>query len=395
MFKENVKKTVNYLREHRRELAQILGNIEWLELTKGRIVIDETTLNQKYLPLFIKQLPSEVEKLDIRIRDGYFEVTADVEVKEEKVTGHYKIWIDQCVFHPGQHRFVLSYREEIPLDDVSLGKRLLFGTGKFLLEAITGQSVIGYVLRDTEGITFEGKRMILDLDQVPRFQQLQQKKWFGKSLLELVRIKNITLLDRRMNVDISIIGWDEPSLNVYEEQESRVEIETSQHEKIRGKVVTSDDQTIRLEEEHQRFYDRLRERIRIFIQEKGGKRAEKNAGYLLLVPDIFVLLARLLKDPRVPLKSKAIVGAAVAYFITPVDVIPEFLLGPLGFLDDLVLGVMALKAILVDVDPQIIEEHWNGEQSVLKVIRDVIERADDLVGSRTVDLLKKVLKLKK
>ena len=42
------------------------------------------------------------------------------------------------------------------------------------------------------------------------------------------------------------------------------------------------------------------------------------------------------KDPRVPLSVKIIIGAVVAYALSPIDLIPDFI--PLiGFMDDLVL----------------------------------------------------------
>ncbi|MBO8170476.1 MAG: DUF1232 domain-containing protein [Bacillaceae bacterium] len=229
--------------------------------------------------------------------------------------------------------------------------------------------------------------MILDLDQIPAFQRLREKKFLGQPLIDRIKIKNITLEKEKLNVDISILGWDEPAPPYHELDTELIDENDRQEE---GEQI--DENLIRIERNHQRFYDKLRERIRIFIQEKGGEKADQSLRYLLVAPDLFVLLARLLKDPRVPLKSKSIVTAAIAYFITPVDIIPEFLTGPAGYLDDIVLAVLALKSILLDVDRRILEDHWNGEESLLSVIQDIVHRANDLVGSRTVSLIKKVLK---
>lgn len=48
-------------------------------------------------------------------------------------------------------------------------------------------------------------------------------------------------------------------------------------------------------------------------------------------------------DPQVPLRVRASLLAALAYFIAPVDAIPDFIVG-LGYTDDIsvLLGVMAL-----------------------------------------------------
>ena len=81
-------------------------------------------------------------------------------------------------------------------------------------------------------------------------------------------------------------------------------------------------------EQAQRFYDRLRERV---VSRVG----EKSASLLLLVPDVFLLLWRLLNDSRVNGANKVLLGSGVAYYFLPLDVVPELFLGPIGFVDDL------------------------------------------------------------
>ncbi|MGD8189759.1 YkvA family protein [Brevibacillus ginsengisoli] len=146
---------------------------------------------------------------------------------------------------------------------------------------------------------------------------------------------------------------------------------------------------IEIPEEHQRFYDKLRKKIEAYIREKGVK--DSIAQYILLAPDLFVLLARLLADKRVPMQAKTIAGIAIAYFISPIDFIPEALLGPLGLTDDVVLAVYALRKILVDVDEWIVREHWNGQDDLLEVITRVIKSADNLIGKKVLNKIQDVL----
>ena len=141
----------------------------------------------------------------------------------------------------------------------------------------------------------------------------------------------------------------------------------------------------------QRFYDRIRKSIQEFVDGKGaiiGKTAE----FLLLVPDVFILLWRLTTDRRVSGKNKVLLGSAVAYFILPFDLMPEALLGPLGYMDDLIFGVYVLNKMLTNTDVAVLREHWSGRQDVLDMIQSVLNAADSLVGDKILGKLKKMVK---
>ncbi len=129
-----------------------------------------------------------------------------------------------------------------------------------------------------------------------------------------------------------------------------------------------------------RFYRRLRDRVKRWAQKRkiSGKRLE----YLLAAPDLFMLLSRLTLDDRVPTRTKAKVAAGLAYFLTPLDMIPDFL-GPPGFLDDVVVAAWILNTVVVqlnELDPAIIEEHWEGEEDVLERVAWIVERAEEVLG---------------
>ncbi|MFD3446569.1 YkvA family protein [Microbacteriaceae bacterium 4G12] len=72
------------------------------------------------------------------------------------------------------------------------------------------------------------------------------------------------------------------------------------------------------------------------------KHVAKKAGHLVIYTSL--LLFYVLKRPDVPKRTKVIVIGALAYFITPIDAIPDFVAG-LGYTDDL----GALGAALVQV----------------------------------------------
>lgn len=140
-----------------------------------------------------------------------------------------------------------------------------------------------------------------------------------------------------------------------------------------------------------RFYDRMRESIRRYLDKKGTL-AGKTGEYLLLAPDVFVLLWRLVNDSRVNAKNKVMLGSGLAYYLFPLDIMPEGFLGPVGYIDDLIFGVILLKKMLSDTDPAVLRQHWSGSEDLLTTIEKILDAADNLAGSDVVNRFKKTVK---
>jgi uncharacterized membrane protein YkvA (DUF1232 family) len=87
------------------------------------------------------------------------------------------------------------------------------------------------------------------------------------------------------------------------------------------------------------------------------------------VPDCLVLFRRLLGDPRVPRRRKLLVAASIGYLAFPFDLVPDFI-PVVGQLDDAIVVVLALRAVLREGGPELLAEHWPGPASS----RDVIGR---------------------
>lgn len=72
--------------------------------------------------------------------------------------------------------------------------------------------------------------------------------------------------------------------------------------------------------------------------------------------DQFFLTWRLLKDPRVPAWAKAIPILAVLYVFSPVDFIPDFVLG-LGQLDDIGILLASMRLFETVSPNHVVREH--------------------------------------
>ncbi|HUP47859.1 MAG TPA: DUF1232 domain-containing protein [Thermoanaerobaculia bacterium] len=145
------------------------------------------------------------------------------------------------------------------------------------------------------------------------------------------------------------------------------------------------------EEKARRYYDRLRERIHAYAEGK-GKVAGKTSDFLLLVPDMFLLLWRLAGDGRVSGRNKALLGSGIAYFLFPLDLVPELFLGPAGFLDDLVFAAYIVNRMLADTPPEILRRHWSGREDVLAAVQRVLGSADQLVRGDLLRRLKRMMR---
>ncbi len=87
----------------------------------------------------------------------------------------------------------------------------------------------------------------------------------------------------------------------------------------------------------------------------------------LALPMLAVLLWRLARDRRVPLRVRAALVALVAYAVFPLDPIPDFL-PVIGTLDDLLVAIVAVRWVLRTVDESIVREHWSGSPAALDAL---------------------------
>jgi len=94
------------------------------------------------------------------------------------------------------------------------------------------------------------------------------------------------------------------------------------------------------------------------IPRSGAKRTVIH--YIRQLPNYLRLLFGLLTDSRVAAVDKLLVVGAVAYIVTPIDLIPDFI--PfLGEVDDVYLLVIALQRLISNAGRPVLLDHWAGE----------------------------------
>ena len=96
----------------------------------------------------------------------------------------------------------------------------------------------------------------------------------------------------------------------------------------------------------------------------GGRKVEAKQ-LARLLPDLAALLRGLLGDPRVPRGSKVLVGIAIVWVISPIDLLPEFL-PVIGPLDDVVVVALVLRHLVKKAGPEVVRDHWRGDPAMLE-----------------------------
>ncbi|HNX37695.1 MAG TPA: YkvA family protein [Candidatus Cloacimonadota bacterium] len=160
--------------------------------------------------------------------------------------------------------------------------------------------------------------------------------------------------------------------------ESR-EMPESEQEQVKEKIIDMD-------EKKMKFYEDLRAKAKAWSQ-KGGKSGNKLAEYLFLLPDFFMLLARLAVDKRVPNKTKLMAGGIIAYVMMPLDLIPDFI-PIIGHVDDLVLVVLGLNMILNGIDQKILTDNWSGEGDLLEHMQAITATAEKFLDKNLLSKIK-------
>lgn len=142
-------------------------------------------------------------------------------------------------------------------------------------------------------------------------------------------------------------------------------------------------QNIPNEQEQLDFYNKLRAKLVQFLDSKKGKN-NKFTKYLLFAPDLFHLLVKTMMDSSVDAKSKALIGGGIAYFMLPLDFVPEGLIGFGGYMDDIVIATVIINTLLNKLGPEVLVKYWSGDEELLNVLQKVSETSDQVVSKMPV-----------
>lgn len=86
-----------------------------------------------------------------------------------------------------------------------------------------------------------------------------------------------------------------------------------------------------------------------------------------VVPDCAILVARLVRDPRVRRRDRALLVALGLYLALPFDLVPD-VVPVAGQLDDAIAVALVLRRLVRSAGPAVVAEHWPGPDASLRVL---------------------------
>ena len=130
------------------------------------------------------------------------------------------------------------------------------------------------------------------------------------------------------------------------------------------------------------FYEGWRRRVHGWVSRRApGELADA----ILLAPDLLALVIRLLRDKRTPLPLKSQLLVVMIYVLSPVDILPEAVLGAMGLADDVVIMAGVLLGLMESasaLDPAVLREHWSGQGDIAETIQEVVDNKGELVNTK-------------
>ena len=92
---------------------------------------------------------------------------------------------------------------------------------------------------------------------------------------------------------------------------------------------------------------------------------------LAVIPDVLRLLRSLIRDGAVPADVRLVVIGLIAWILSPIDLIPEFI-PVLGPLDDVVVAIVAMRYVRRRVGIADLEARWQGTADGFALLTRVI-----------------------
>lgn len=94
---------------------------------------------------------------------------------------------------------------------------------------------------------------------------------------------------------------------------------------------------------------------------------------IAVIPDLLRLLRSLIGDRSVPTDVRVVLVGLLAWIVSPIDLIPEFIPG-IGPLDDVIVAIVALRYVRRRLGLEELRRRWTGTEDGFGLLVRVIGR---------------------
>jgi uncharacterized membrane protein YkvA (DUF1232 family) len=134
-----------------------------------------------------------------------------------------------------------------------------------------------------------------------------------------------------------------------------------------------------MENDFKDFYDVLSDNLESYQGEY--------ASFIDHGPLLFKLLTEVLDDKNINQDLRLEISAAIAYYVVPMDVIPEQIYGPYGYIDDIFITVYVIRKIADLFGYEYLEKQWEGKGKLENVVNECYERSMEVLEDKTEQIL--------
>ena len=127
------------------------------------------------------------------------------------------------------------------------------------------------------------------------------------------------------------------------------------------------------------FYCTLRENLENYNGEY--------ASFIDCGPNLFKLLCDVLEEEILDKESRLEISAAISYYVVPMDVIPETIYGPYGYIDDIYISVYVLQRIADKYGCDLLQKVWSFNNDVKEVIQECYEKSAEVLDEDQIEAI--------
>ena len=204
-----------------------------------------------------------------------------------------------------------------------------------------------------------------------------------KSILKSFKNLGIEADKNNVFIDISVITKFIPfvyfTLKSLELKDNHIEVEASDVIYSQDKQILTINTEETVKKEHSIKLKDSYTKIRNSVEKKVPEKYKPFLEYGLMLPDVIALFYRLFRDERVNLRTKALIGGIIAYFVSPFAISIDFI--PfIGEIDELAIAFFGLNIIINDVPEEVILDNWQGKENIILKVEEVINFLTKIIG---------------